>query len=55
MVYSPMEIVGDIDADGLGLTEWWLPAQEEGEGGADAAAAAADVDMAAAEAEAPAE
>jgi DNA-directed RNA polymerase III subunit RPC8 len=48
IVYSPMEIVGDIDADGLGLTEWWLPAQEEGEGGADAAEAA-DVDMAAAD------
>lgn len=57
IVYSPMEIVGDIDADGLGLTEWWLPAQEEGEGGAEAAEAAegADVDMAAADEAAPAD
>lgn len=37
IVYSPMEILGDIDGDGLGLTEWWLPAQEEeAEGAADA-------------------
>lgn len=46
MVYSPMEILGDIDGDGLGLTEWWLPAQEEeagaGEAGGDAEMAAAD-------------
>jgi hypothetical protein len=42
VVYSPMEILGDIDGDGLGLTEWWAPAQdvEGGEGGAEAADAA---------------
>jgi hypothetical protein len=31
-----MEIMGEMDADGLGLTEWWLPAQEE-EGAVDEA------------------
>ena len=36
VVYSPMEIMGEMDADGLGLTEWWLPAQEE-EGAVDEA------------------
>lgn len=40
VVYSPMEIMGDIDGDGLGLTEWWAPAQdvEGGDGGGEAAA-----------------
>lgn len=40
LVYSPMEVFGEIDGDGLGLTEWWLPAQEEEE------AVEAEVDMA---------
>lgn len=52
VVYSPMEILGDIDGDGLGLTEWWQPAQEE----ADAAAgvSVADEDMPAADGQAEA-
>jgi hypothetical protein len=40
-VYSPMEIVGDIDADGLGLTLWWKPDEEPAAAAAEDAAAAA--------------
>lgn len=45
VVYSPMEILGDIDGDGLGLTEWWMPAQEGEEGAAAGAAAAGEDGM----------
>jgi hypothetical protein len=46
-----MEILGDIDGDGLGLMEWWQPAQE-GDAAAAADEAGADEEMAAAEEEA---
>jgi DNA-directed RNA polymerase III subunit RPC8 len=36
-VHSPMEVIGDIDADGLGVTDWWQPAEEAGDGEAGAA------------------
>jgi hypothetical protein len=29
IVHSPLEILGDIDGDGLGLTCWWQPGAEE--------------------------
>lgn len=33
-----MEVIGDINGDGLGCTAWWAAPEEEGEeGGADAA------------------
>eukprot|EP00879_Flechtneria_rotunda_P013900 GHRR01014517.1.p1 GENE.GHRR01014517.1~~GHRR01014517.1.p1 ORF type:complete len:222 (+),score=66.67 GHRR01014517.1:207-872(+) len=28
-VHSPLEVMGDIDGDGLGLTSWWQPPEEE--------------------------
>ncbi|KAF6262451.1 RNA polymerase III subunit Rpc25-domain-containing protein [Scenedesmus sp. NREL 46B-D3] len=28
-VHSPLEVLGDIDGDGLGLTCWWQPVAEE--------------------------
>jgi DNA-directed RNA polymerase III subunit RPC8 len=29
VVHAPMEVVGEMDGDGLGLIEWWQPPQEE--------------------------
>lgn len=29
--YVPMEVVGDINADGLGLVSWWQPGDEGAE------------------------
>ena len=29
--FSPMEVIGDIYDDGLGLLTWWAPADEEAE------------------------
>jgi hypothetical protein len=28
-VHSPLEVLGDMDGDGLGLTCWWQPGAEE--------------------------
>ena len=36
--YMPMEVLGDINEDGLGLTSWWGAQEEEGEHPADDAA-----------------
>lgn len=30
--FVPMEVVGDINGDGLGLLSWWAPAEEDGDG-----------------------
>ena len=27
--FSPFEVVGDVNGDGLGLLSWWSPAAEE--------------------------
>jgi len=27
--FSPLEVVGDINGDGLGLLSWWAPPEEE--------------------------
>ena len=32
--FAPMEVIGDMNGDGLGLLTWWAP-PEEGEGGGD--------------------
>lgn len=28
-VHSPLEVLAEIDGDGLGLTSWWQPVEEE--------------------------
>ncbi len=33
--FAVMEVVGEVNADGLGLVEWWQPAGEEGAEGED--------------------
>jgi DNA-directed RNA polymerase III subunit RPC8 len=30
-VHSPLEVLAEIDGDGLGLTAWWKPMEEEDE------------------------
>mmetsp|Transcript_8658 Transcript_8658/g.14927 ORF Transcript_8658/g.14927 Transcript_8658/m.14927 type:complete len:213 (-) Transcript_8658:614-1252(-) len=30
--FVPMEVIGDINADGLGMLSWWAPADEQDEG-----------------------
>jgi len=32
--FAPMEGIGDMNGDGLGLLSWWGGGEEEGEGGA---------------------